>query len=114
MGMATAPVAVAPKFRGVIQFTTKTLVARPHGGVPVTSEILKTADPDDAALADWKPTTPVTVSAFEIATGAMVKHWHDKLQGAQAALRGMKAGIWNPLPPVKKNSAADPKSVKES
>lgn len=99
------------KFRGVIQFTSKMLVARPQGGVPVTGEMIKTENPDDPILKDWKPTTPVTVSVFSTENGTLVKHYHDKLDKAQVALRTMRAGTWVQFPKVSRKSAADPQKV---
>ena len=114
--MATAPVAAAPvraEYRGVIEFTEKMLVSRPQGGVPVTGKLVKTENPEDPVLAGYKPTLPVYILVYEIATGAQVMGWHDKLDKAQNALRSMKAGTWVRYPKVSRKSAADGRSVSD-
>lgn len=108
MDMVQAPV---QKFRGVIQFTSKMLVARPQGGVPVTGQMIKSENPDDPVFKEWKPTTPVTVSVYSVENGTLVKHYHEKLDKAQVALRTMKAGTWVQFPKVSRKSAADPAKV---
>lgn len=107
--MAQAP--TRAEYRGVIQFTAKILISRPQGGTPVTGQVIRTENPDDPVLADWKPQTPVTISVYEIATGVLVRHWHDKLDKAKDALRAMKAGTWVRFPKVARRSAADPARV---